>query len=227
MKYTRYDYGKKKKDGTAIYVIVVIILSVLLGVTVFKVFTGYSLFQNFFKIENSSNKVNEEQVTTEYSISVIQCGVYGKKENADVALTQIPKAYQSFIYEEEGKYKVIAGIYLDNDLEKEKSELSSLSINNFKSTFNLTLDGIDGKVEWELIKGYIQIINKLADENVKSINTNEFKLWTNEIINKSENSNEKVKLLGENINSLPEEYEREHGKESLKFLYGIIEEYRK
>ncbi|HEY5524092.1 MAG TPA: SPOR domain-containing protein, partial [Clostridium sp.] len=76
------------------------------------------------------------------------------------------------------------------------------------------------------IQGYIMIINKLYEKDVKSINTKEFKAWTEDVVAKTSNNNEEIKSLVENIKNLPEEYNKESSKDSVKFLYNILLKYK-
>ncbi len=83
--------------------------------------------------ENTQGNSNKEQnnVTNPTDTSkegkeifMIQCGYYGKKKNAESALKEIPSSYNKFIIEENKKFRVIAGIYL----EEEANRLANMGI---------------------------------------------------------------------------------------------------
>lgn len=224
MKYTRYNYGKAKRNNTILYLIIILLLSVFLGVALFNIVTNYNVFNNFFKVEEKLNtEINNDNGNIK--ISVIQCGVYSEKANADLAISKIPSNYAPFVFEEEGKYKIIAGIYTDGEINNKKEELTNLNINNFIINYNLSEKDVNDKVKLELIKGYLQIINKINDAEIESINTLEFKNWAKETTSTMEKEAQDINKIAEKINELPEEFSKKDTQESLVFIYGIIGEY--
>ena len=62
------------------------------------------------QIFNEGNYEGEVQ-----SFIALQCGYYSKEENAKELLTSISKYCEPFIVEEDGKYRVLAGIYKEED----------------------------------------------------------------------------------------------------------------
>lgn len=224
MKYTRYNYGKAKRNNTILYLIIILLLSVFLGVALFNIVTNYNVFNNFFKVEEKLNtEINNDNGNIK--ISVIQCGVYSEKANADLAISKIPSNYAPFVFEEEGKYKIIAGIYTDEEVNNKKEELTNLNINNFIINYNLSEKDVNDKVKLELIKGYLQIINKINDAEIESINTLEFKNWAKETTSTMEKEAQDINKIAEKINELPEEFSKKDTQESLVIIYGIIGEY--
>ena len=224
MKYTRYNYGKAKRNNTILYLIIILLLSVFLGVALFNIVTNYNVFNNFFKVEEKLNtEINNDNGNIK--ISVIQCGVYSEKANADLAISKIPSNYAPFVFEEEGKYKIIAGIYTDGEINNKKEELTNLNINNFIINYNLSEKDVNDKVKLELIKGYLQIINKINDAEIESINTLEFKNWAKETTSTMEKEAQDINKIAEKINELPEEFSKKDTQESLVIIYGIIGEY--
>ena len=109
---------------------------------------------------------------------------------------------------------------------KKAMSLASGNISNFRIKFDMPIKDKGIKTEGEIIQGYIMIINKLYEKDVKSINTQEFKAWTEEVAANTSNNNEEIKSLVENIKNLPEEYNKESSKDSLKFLYNILLKYK-
>lgn len=218
MRYTRYDYKRKKGDSLIWWLLLIIILSIVIGIGIYNMFLSEGN-----KNENESNGIisTEEDKT----FIAIQCGLYSNEQNAQELLKTIPEEYGAVVVQQDGKFKVIAGIFTTEEGEKKSNELASGNISNFRIKFNMSIKDIAIKTEGEIIQGYIMIINKLCEKDVKSINTKEFKAWTEDVAGKTSN-NEEVKLLVENIKNLPEEYNKEYGNESIKFLYNILLKYK-
>jgi len=220
MRYTRYDYKKKKGDSIVWWLLLISILSIVIGIGIYNMF--------FLGVNKSNGTIsNEKAISTEDDkvFTAIQCGLYSNEQNAQDLLKTIPEGYGAAIVQQDGKFKVIAGIFTKEEGEKKSNELASGNISNFKIKFDMSIKDTIIKTEGEIIQGYIKIINKVYEKDVKSINTKEFKTWTEEVAEKA-SSNEELKLLVENIENLPEEYNKENSKESIKFLYNRLVKYK-
>ena len=225
MRYTRYDYKRRGSSGFGKWMILIIILAIVIGVGIFKFFISKGKDSVDMPIKPNNNSVIENSGDVK-SYGIIQCGLYSTKEAAEAAVSQFPNHYVGFVVEEDGKFKVMAGIFFIDDVEQMMTELTNLSINNFRIKCDIAQDSISNKLEGEIIDGYLKIINKLYEKDVKSYNTVEFKNWVNEIVEKSKEQSDEVKEIVENIKLLPDEYKRENGKESLLFLYKILINHR-
>lgn len=229
MRYTKYNYTKKSKNKVVAILpfIIIISLGIIFGAIVFKIiFISNNSIANIFNGLNVTETVSNED---EYKLSlgIIQCGLFKKKENATSEILKIPSNFSRFIIEEDEKYKVMAGLYISEDLEEKKSELDKNSIENFIMKYEINKETKDGKIEGEIINGYLKIINKIFNDEVKSINTQEFKIWAKSLSDVDTSKSEVIQVLLERINLLPEEYEREKGEEDIIFLYNLIKTYRK
>ncbi|MDS0528009.1 hypothetical protein NNC19_20145 [Clostridium sp. SHJSY1] len=220
MRYTRYDYKKKKGENFFGWLLLIIIISLALGMGVYKLLIGSS---QIGKKENTTqevvNSVNEEK-----AFGIIQCGLFSNKNNAESTLKTIPDGYEKFIVEESGSFKLMAGIYPLTDSESKSQELTKGSISNFRMACKL--DSAENKTEAEIIDAYIKVINKLYEKDVKSIDTKEFKTWVKDVLSKDTSNNEEIKQLANNVESLPDEYKKENSNESLVFLYNILIKYK-
>lgn len=228
MRYTKYDYKKKNKNKVLgiLPFIIIISLAIVLGITLFNLFIiGNNSILNVFNRIDSTDAISNEE-TSKLTIASIQCGLYGKRENAESSLIKIPSSYSKFIIEEDGKFKVMAGIYGIEELVDKKNQLENNSIENFAIKYEFKEDSIDSKVEGEIICGFLKMINRTFNDEVKSINTQEFKIWVKEVSDKSINKSEITKNLLGKINSLPEEYEKEKAEEDIIYLYNIVKEYK-
>jgi hypothetical protein len=228
MRYTKYNYKKKNKNKVLgiLPFIIIISLGIVLGIAMFNLFfIGNNSILNVFNRIDSTEAISNEKVS-KLTFASIQCGLYEKRENAENSLLIIPSSFSKFIIEEDGKFKVMAGIYGVEELEDKKSQLENNSIKNFAIKYEFYEDSIDSKVEGEIICGYLKIINRTFNDEVKSINTEEFKTWVKEVSDKSINKSEITQKLLEKINSLPKEYEKEKGEEDIIYLYNIVKEYK-
>lgn len=181
-------------------------------------------------LEDKSNNESEAKVenTKGKEIFMIQCGYYGKKENAQSTLKEIPSSYNKFIIEENKKFRVIAGIYLESEANKISDELTKKGIANVKIKFNYNSSDKNDLVSYEILTGFMKIINNLENKDVKSIKTTEFKEWTKKLFEskKIDKENNELKLLREYIEKLPNELDRKGAEKSLEFIYKILIKHR-
>lgn len=229
MRYTKYNYKKKKKNraGVFIYFTIIIVLGLVLGGLVFNLLTSDNIgiskilddFDNTVKNQNSTDDKNLQLVT-------IQCGVYQKKENAEGVFAKIPDSFPKFIAEADGKYKVLAGIFLAEKAEEKISELKNSSIESVIIKYQIKQNSNQGKIEAEIIKAYIQIIEKAKKSEVKSINTEELKKWINQTADESKNNGDEINSLVERINQLPAEYNKEKVQEDNIYIFNILKTYQ-
>lgn len=227
MRYTRYNYKKKNRGGFLLWILLIIMLSVAIGITVFKMFFSDGKVEKSIKVPNKEQQ--EKVETTEQNSSIfkiIQCGLFSKEENAKDTLTTLPSSMTGFIVEDEGKFKVMAGIYNNEDSEKKIDELTKASINSFGIKCAIPKDSSDKKVEAQIVEGYLQIINKFEESNVKSVKTADFKKWTEEVIVNIKDPNEELQSLIKVVNELPDEYTKKNLQESKVFLYKLLMKYR-
>lgn len=201
--------------------------SVILVVTV-SIGSGLYISSFLFSAkETSGNNVqtsqNENESLQSQGVMALQCGYYSKKENADVCIPIISSYCQPFIVEENGSYRVIAGIYDDQSGMKKLEELKSKGIDVAKVSIDMPTDTPEGKKFLQVVEGFIQITNKLEESDVKSIKTAEFKSWADNIINDGNDiQSEKLKNLKSYIDSLPDEISKSNSANSVQILYALI-----
>lgn len=249
MGYTRYNYKPRKKSGRNFLTIGIIgvLLAIVIGLLIGKVlFKGNSApnEEQANAIEGTeqsgtiddANKGEADKETVgkvtesgdEKRFSMIQCGYYGKKENAEKVLNDIPSNYNKFIIEEDGKFRVIAGIYTEDSVEKVREQLTKKEISNVKINCEYELSDNQNSMIYEIVTGFMKILNELENEQVRSVNTTDFKKWTNELgkDSKDKEYNEELKKLREHIEKLPEELNRDGAKKSLEFIYKMLIKHR-
>lgn len=255
MKYTRYDLNIKKRKNERkkmlLSIIGVIIIALVVGIALYK-FIGPTLEgESINKIlsndtsdtknldnsntvkDNESVSKNESAQSTSASVVskqeyiMVQCGVYSKEEGAKTVLSQLEKITSGSIIEDDGKYRVVSYIGDEDNANNIIATLEQNNVATSKAKFSIVKsDNCNNKIA-EILNGYIQILNKLSDDNVTSIKTAEFKEWTNAI---DENSNaENISIfneLKENVNSLNEEITKNDLQSSYNTIYKILSNFR-
>ena len=64
----------------------------------------------------------------------------------------------------------------------------------------------------------------MSDDSVKSINTNEFKAWVSKVA--ENNDDEVVRNIVQKTNELPEEFTKENKRDTLVYLFSVLNDYR-
>ncbi|BFK80394.1 hypothetical protein I3900191A7_05390 [Clostridium baratii] len=250
MGYTRYNYRPRKKPKGNLFTIgiVVVICAIVIGMLMAKyLFKGnipYGEDNGQKTVEEQNNNTNgsggnnsEGTVKDNNSSSnsasknfvIIQCGYYGKEENAKKVLQDIPSIFNKLIIKDGDKYRIIAGIYNEESANNMSEELAKKNIDNVKIKCGYETSKDEEAKSYEIINGFMKILNELENEQVKSVNTTEFKKWTKELgqnSNKENVDNDELKSIKEYIEKLPEELEREGAKKALEFIYGILIKHR-
>ena len=219
MRYTRYEYKRHGKLKFMMSVVLVIIVSIGSGLYISKI-----IFQ---AKETSGGTIQTSQKENEsvqiQGIMALQCGYYSKKENADVCIPTISSYCEPFIVEENGKYRVIAGLYNDEAGMKKLEELKSKGIDVAKVSIDIPVDTLDSKKFFQVVEGFLQITSKLEESHVKSIKTAEFKTWADSIINDGNKvESQKLKVLNSYVDSLPDEITKSNSANAVQVLYSLL-----
>ncbi len=223
MRYTRYEYKKANKFKFLFSVIVIAAISITCGMYVSKfIFNGKEISEN--KLENSQEKSN---LVKSEGVIAIQSGYYSKQENAQAALNTVQNDLKPFMVEEDGKYRIILGLYEQEEGIKKIDEFTAKGISVAKIDLSIDSDTTENKKVIEVVDGFFKILNKLGESEVQSIKTSSYKEWANEIINDNdENKSEKLNDLLKLIQDLPEEINKSNNDASMKNLYEFIKKYK-
>lgn len=239
MKYTNYSYQRKKKKKNSILPIIIItVLSISIGLGL-----AWILYNQFFPSDGSGGFINtnatpdtqtdanEQGAGTTNSDDVdyifLQCGYYGKKENADASLNQISSELLSFMVEDKEKFRVSPGIYPKAEGEAKMEALKKSGLEVSKMSFVIgDKNEVDKQVS-AIVDGYFKIINKLGEADVKSVNTNEFKTYVQglEVVNEGDKV-DVLKNLKEHILKIPEEMTKKDIANEMPFLFNILVNYK-
>lgn len=222
MRYTRYEYKKSGKLKFLCSVAIIAGISIGGGLYISNVIFDGKEIQSINKNDLKQSNIKDDNDKIQ-NIIALQCGYYSKEENAKDSLNSISKYCQPFIIEDDGKYRVIAGIYTEEDAAKKIEEFKAGSIDVAKINLNLSSDNIDSKKIIEIINGFLTITNKLQDDQVKSIKTDEFKAWSDKVTNDGNQvKTEKLKQLNDYVNSLPEEIDKTNNNTNMQQIYKLI-----
>lgn len=238
MKYTRYDL-KKKNNNFMFFIIVIVTILILAFVS------GTILSNIFIKGDNQAkkntpnqnngntiekkegslnNKETEQKISDITSFSAIQCGVFTNKDNAEVLKMELSKFGKAFLVEDGNRVKVILGIYSEkealNVIKKLEADGKEYSRKNFKSELK---DSCDMQI-CEMIDANLQIIHKLYDDKVKSVQTKQMKEWAANLKEVDKNSSNYKLLLEikDNINKLPKEISKNDVEKQNIFIYNVL-----
>ena len=234
MKYTKYHY-KKKNDGakfitslvmTTLAAIVIGLIGAWVVLKVMPIINSNGL-QPVINTNNNTqnnNTQNNEQQVKEQKFSFIQCGYFSKEDNAKQVVAKIGNDFNSFIAKDEtGKFRVLAGVTSEDKLAEVTEKLKSKGVENAKISMVLNQnDEVQGQIA-AITEGYLQIINTANDEEVKEINTKDFKIWTKEL--KEVSDGKGVDILKEykaHIEALPELITRENTVSEVEYIYSIL-----
>lgn len=233
MKYTRYDLKRDNGNKAFIAVIfLILVLAFLFGTVIFKLFIK-SPISSDIRIDSVSNRSNQK-ADTKSSVNLnnskitkfvaIQGGIYQSKENADAEKNLLAQYGTPFTVIEDNKTRVFLGIYTEEQAERIMKSLIEQKVDNSKMTFTLNNNDLCDAEIAEIINANIQILNKLAEKNVKSIQTEDLKKWCIALkkVDKDSKNILILKDVQDRISKMPKELTKENVTENYTYLYSIL-----
>jgi len=218
VRYTRYEYKKQGKVKFVMSVVLVATVSIGSGLYISKFLFSTKETSNMTQVTQKQNETVQSQ-----GIMALQCGYYSKKENADISIPTISSYCQPFVVEENGNYRVIAGLYDDELGMKKLDELKGKGIDVAKVSIQIPTDTLEGKKIFQIVEGFLQITSKFEESDVKSVKTTDFKTWVDGIINDGNSiQSEKLKDIQSYVQSLPDEISKSNSADSVQSLYTLI-----
>lgn len=232
MKYTKYQY-KKKNNGiklltsllmTTLSAISIGLLAAWLLLKVIPNIDGLKEVNSTPQIEENNNKENTSSNEEVERFSLIQCGYFSKEENAKQVLNGMNSDFNSFIVKDaEGKYRVLAGITTEENSSTLMQKLKEKGIENIKVNLDLNKnDEVENQIS-AITAGYLEILDAAGKEEVKEVNTSDFKKWTNDL--KEISDSDKIEVLKEykeHIKALPESINKNNIVSELEYIYSIL-----
>jgi len=181
------------------------------------------------KEEGNSSEAKEEKAVLEYNFYILQCGVFKVKSNADETLNTLSSFGNPFIGQEGELSKVYFGIYSDKNIESGASILKEKGVDNTKVTINIPMEDKSTKQFCEIVDSLLQVVNKISESGVKSINSSELKKWIDglEKIDETMKQYNEVNSLKEYIKALPDEIDKTKDEEVLKYVYDQLIKFKK
>lgn len=241
MRYTRYNYKKNKNNNLIMFILKLVgtvvgagLCGIALAYVAISVLTKNNALPaanigNKTSIEANNNEVVNSEEGSNGAVSntsvfyTVQCGYFSNENNANQILSSINGKYSAFIYKDQDKFRVLSGVYESDKVDQIVSELKNSNIECAKIKFSFNNDD---KVEYQIASicdGYIRLLDTAVSDDVKSINTDDFKGWTNELENISEG--EKIDILNnlkEHIANLKTEINKANVPKEMEYIYTIL-----
>lgn len=185
----------------------------------------------------NSNESESKQVSTNtggtQEYVMVQCGVYSKKDNADSIIKQLEnKTVAVSVLEKDqttstDRYRVIAYIGTEEEAGKLSGDFEAQKISTAKARFSIPKSDLVNSEIAEMINGYLKILEKLKDSEVKSVKTQEFKEWTKALEEDTAGKNYGLfKELKETIINLPEEVSKDNIGDGYQVVYKVLNNFR-
>ena len=237
MKYTKYQY-KKKNSGIKFLTSLVmttlaaVVIGLLAAWVLLKAIPNIDTSRQtntIPQVEENNNNSNTAEAQDIENFVFVQCGYFSNEENAKQVLNTIDSDFNSFIVQDaEGKYRVLAGITKEADSDTLMNSLKEKGIDNTKVKLGLNKnDEIESQII-AITEGYLEILNTAGEEEVKEVNTSDFKNWTNELDNITEgNSIDILSEYKEHINALPETINKSNIVSEEEYIYSILSKIEK
>lgn len=222
MRYTRYEYKKLGKLKFLCSIAIIVGISICGGLYISNfIFNEEYIHDNNMDNPSYSNEGNYQGEVPK--VVALQCGYYSKEENTKELLDSISKYCKPFVVEEDGKYRVLAGIYKEEDGLKKMEEFKANNIDVAKINLNISSNNEENKEIIEIIDGFLTITSKLQEASIKSIKTAEFKEWADKIINDGNSAkSKKLDDLNSYVKDLPDEIDRTNSNTNMQKLYKLI-----
>lgn len=266
MRYTRYNYKKKKNNDILKFIVSFIGMSVfviIVGVLLANIIIHFLPLNNASTAdasnkneqvqtdnsENVSNEISEEEADTQVnaaevvdndksseatqgtintSFIAIQCGYFAQEDNAKEIFNKVANGYGAFIYNDADKFKVLAGVYSSDEGQAIMDKLTASGIECAKVEFNLNGgNSIENQIAG-IYDGYLEILDTAFKDDVKSVDTTDFKQWVGKLDDIKDGDKYEVLFeLKKHINELGTEIKKEDVSNEMQYLYKILLNFNK
>lgn len=174
-------------------------------------------------VDNSTEGQENVQGSINTSFMAIQCGYFANEDNAKEVYNKIANGYGAFIYNESDKFKVLAGVYTTAEGQSIMDTLTSSGIDCAKVSFDLNSnDKVQSQIAG-IYNGYLNILDTAFKDDVKSVDTSDFKSWVKELDVISEgDKNDVLTELKNHVNDMAAEIKKEDVANEMQYLYKIL-----
>lgn len=217
----------------------ILILSFLIGSIFFKLFIKDSSMlktegktietkvnDKNININNKSEISNESKVNkTSFKYVVIQGGMFGNETGVEKTKSQLSSYGNPFVINDDKYKRVFLGIYTEEGSKAVINTLNNNKVSNSTMKFEIKVNNLCDMEISEILNGYIQILGKLSEKNVKAIQTEDFKNWCKSLETVDEKS-QNIKILNElknKVAKLPNELSNDKAAENYTFIYSILQ----
>ncbi|MFL0247469.1 hypothetical protein [Candidatus Clostridium stratigraminis] len=226
MKYTRYDLRRKKSENTIIILVMlsVLLTAFLLGTFISNLFMKKASVANIAPPASSDVGAVNKTETKSSKFIVIQGGKFAKAENIEKEKKLFIDYGTPFTIQDQDGTRVLLGIYNESESLKVINNLKTKNIDNSKITFELKSDNLCSEEIAAIVNAELEIINKLSDKGIKSIQTDDLKNWTNSLEKVDSKDVNKVILedYKTHINALPKDLNNENTVNIEIYIYNLL-----
>lgn len=257
MRYTRYNYKKKKNNGVGKMILSFLAMSVfviIIGVLLANVIIYFLPINDANKsqgnnseqvqndntsditaesqvsaeVNNTDQSTENVQETTNTSFMAIQCGYFSEEDNAKEVFNKISDQYGAFIYKDSEKFKVLAGVYTVEEGQAVMKQLIESGVQCYEVDFNLnTSNTVENQISG-IFDGYLDILNEVFKDDVKFFDTTDFKSWVNNLENITDgDKKETLDEVKNHIKEISTEIKKEDVSEEMKYLYETLLNFNK
>lgn len=265
MRYTRYNYKKKKNNDIFKFIVSFIGMSafvIIVGVLLANVIIHFLPLNNAStadasnkneqvqtdNVENVSIDVSDGKADTQVNAEVantdivsettqgtintsfmaIQCGYFAQEVNAKEVFNKVANEYGAFIYNDADKFKVLAGVYDSDEGQVVIDRLTASGIECAKVEFNLNSGSTIENQIAGIYDGYLEILATAFKDDVKSVDTTDFKGWVSKLDDIKEGDKyEVLSDLKKHINELEAEINKENVSNEIQYLYKVLLNFNK
>ncbi|QAA31498.1 SPOR domain-containing protein [Clostridium manihotivorum] len=230
MKYTRYDLNKRQTNGgkVMVFLVVVVVIALTLGTALAKYLFAKSPGEQQSPKVSNSKQISDSTKGETTVFSLVQCGFYSKKENADDNKNKLKDKYDAFTIKDNDKFRVGVIIGKPEDADKVAKDLTAAGVTNLKVNFEIGQKDLCTKELAEMINGYLKIISTLEGKDTKSVKTEEFKKWTNSLQEDSKSESFNIfQSMKKNINDLPQEISKDNVEACYNTIFSTLSNFKK
>ena len=254
MRYTRYNYKKNKKNTgllkTVLSFLTMSVFVVIVGVMLANIIIHFLPLNDADKSQVNSSNVEQGKDTVSEVVSnnaesnqgaenavqgnintnfmAIQCGYFANEGYAKEAYNKVANDYGAFIYNDADKFKVLAGVYTTEEGQAIIDKLTASGIECAKVEFQLnSSNAIESQIAG-IYDGYLEILDTAFKDDVKSVDTTDFKEWVGKLGDIKEGDKyEVLSDLKKHINELGTEISRENVSNEMQYLYKVLLNFNK